>query len=683
MKRNKYILVGAMVAGLGLATTSCSDFLNVDRYFRDQQSTERIFSDKDYTLQWLTFCYSRLQGDNLEIGHSDLVPFNFSDDQVFNERGDRFSQFKRGEYNLSYSNGQNAWRFSYEGIYQASILLNELHTNDDLTPEEVTDVRGQARFLRAYFYWLLLRRFGPVPILPPEGADYTKSYDELAYPRNTYDECVDFITSELEIAATELFEKRDNLNIARPTKGSALAVRAKVLVYAASPLVNGNTEMADFVNKDGKQLIPQEYSEEKWAKAAAAAKDMIEYAESSGLYKLYTFEKRPVSTDVAYPVTIDPPHHPVYSNANFPDGWANIDPFESYRSIFNGEIYANENPELLFTRGTNADYNDLKTNADIADLVKHQLPSTYGGYNVHGMTLKQCEAYAMADGTPFDKGNYNLWKGKYTSDENKAEHPYDHVGNDVWWGYTNREPRFYASVAFNGAMWNGLSIKDQGGVNERNKQVWYYRGADNGRVNGTDNWCITGIGIMKYVNPNDCDKWGGSIYKKVDTPLRYADILLLYAEALNNISDGMVYQIPSWDGSKNHDISRDIEQMRRGVKPVRMRAGVPDFSDDVYNNREKFFEAIVHERQIEFFAETQRYYDLRRWKIAEKHEGEDQIYGCNTLMNEENRDLFYMPVRVADLQTSFSRKQYFWPVSYDELKRNKNLTQAPGWQDYN
>ena len=104
-------------------------------------------------------------------------------------------------------------------------------------------------------------------------------------------------------------KKRDNLNIARPTKGAALAVRAKVFLYAASPLVNGNTEMADFTNKDGQQLIPQEYDEEKWAKAAAAAKDMIEYSEASGLYKLYTFEKRPVSTDEAYPTTIEPPIH--------------------------------------------------------------------------------------------------------------------------------------------------------------------------------------------------------------------------------------------------------------------------------------------------------------------------------------------------------------------------------------
>ncbi len=65
----------------------------------------------------------------------------------------------------------------------------------------------------------------------------------------------------------------------------------------------------------------------------------------------------------------------------------------------------------------------------------------------------------------------------------------------------------------------------------------------------------------------------------------------------------------------------------------------------------------------------------------EEHEGE-QIYGCNTLMNEEYKDMFYLPVRVAELQTSFSRKQYFWPISFDELKRNNNLSQAPGWQNY-
>lgn len=676
MKISKYILGGVVMLGLGL--TSCSDYLNVDRFFRDQQTTERIFSDKDYTLRWLSFCYSRLHGDNLDVGHSEVCPFNFSDDHVFSEYGDRFSKFKRGEY-LNSLGGHNAWTFSYEGIYQASILLNELHENNDLTPEEVTDVRGQARFLRAYFYWMLLRKFGPVPILPPEGADYTKSYDELSYPRNTYEECVEFITSELKIAATELFEKRDNMNIARPTKGAALAVRAKVFLYAASPLANGNTEMADFTNMDGKKLIPQEYKEEKWAIAAAAAKDMIDYAEATGLYKLYTFEKRSVSMDEAYPPTIEPPYHKEYSNLPFPNGWANIDPFESYRSIFNGDVYAAENPELIFSRIANGKNNGLGSDFSMVNLVKHQLPKTLGGYNCHGVTLKQCEAYDMADGRPFDKKYYEEYYGKYTDESN---HKYDHLRNDVWLGYADREPRFYASVAFNGAVWHALSARDEnGGKEHRNKQVWYYRGEDNGRVNGTDQWCITGLGVMKYVNPNDADRYGGTIYQKTEPALRYADILLMYAEALNNISEGTHYVVSKWDGSGTYDIYRDKEQMRRGVKPIRMRAGMPDYDEDVYADPRKFFERIVHERQIEFFAETQRYYDLRRWKIVEEHEGE-QIYGCNTLMDKANRDMFYVPVRVSDLQSSFSRKQYFWPVSYDELKRNKNLSQAPGWQYY-
>ena len=155
-----------------------------------------------------------------------------------------FAKFKRGEY-LNSTGGQNAWKWSYDGIYQASILLNELHENQDLTGE-VTDVLRTGPFSACLFLWMLLRKSGPIPILPPEGADYTKSYDELAYPRNTYDECVQFITSELEIAATELFENVITLNIARPTKGAALAAAPKFFLYAASPLVNGNTEMADF-----------------------------------------------------------------------------------------------------------------------------------------------------------------------------------------------------------------------------------------------------------------------------------------------------------------------------------------------------------------------------------------------------------------------------------------------------
>lgn len=683
--------VAAMCATAFL--TSCSDYLDTDKYFKDQQSLEHIFNNKNNTLEWLALSYSRLQGDNIEIGHSDNNPTNFCDDMTFNEgnNGDRYRKFKLGEYGDGYSYDtyyKNSWPWSYVAIRQASVFIHNAHANDELTQDEIDVLIGEAHFLRGYFYWLLIRKYGPVPIMPDEGADFSESYDNLSYPRNTFDECVDFICKDMIEAAKRLPDRRDNLNSARPTKGAALAMRAKVLTYAASPLYNGNTEMADFTDKTGRQLISQQYDERKWAVAAAAGKDFLDYNDQAGVYKIHTVGIRKTAEDTSYPTTIIPPKCEPYSSQNFPDGWADIDPFESYRSVFNGELSMAENEEVIFTRGQNNRTNNLipdgqegSVEIGVKDLVKHQLPNSLGGWNIHGVTQKQCDAYAMADGTPYDREKVMAKYGpgnEFTTINNKALHPYDHLpDNGIYMGYANREPRFYASVAYSGTIWPGASTTED---RYHNQQIFYYRGEQDGRVNSNERWVNTGIGVMKYVHPYDINVGNNaSIRDKADPALRYADLLLLYAEALNNLTTS--YEIASWDGTQTYTISRDVNEMHRGVKPVRMRAGVPDYTDDVYADRDKFFNAIVHERQIEFFAENQRYFDLRRWKIAEEHEAE-QIYGCNTLMDRRNALQFYNPVRVPKLQTSFSRRQYFWPVSWDELRRNKNLTQAPGWKDY-
>lgn len=693
MKKYKYMIAGVAAMCATAFLTSCSDYLDTDKYFKDQQSLEHIFNNKNNTLEWLALSYSRLQGDNIEIGHSDNNPTNFCDDMTFNEgnNGDRYRKFKLGEYGDGYSYDtyyKNSWPWSYVAIRQASVFIHNAHANDELTQDEIDVLIGEAHFLRGYFYWLLIRKYGPVPIMPDEGADFSESYDNLSYPRNTFDECVDFICKDMIEAAKRLPDRRDNLNSARPTKGAALAVRAKVLTYAASPLYNGNTEMADFTDKTGRQLISQQYDERKWAVAAAAGKDFLDYNDQAGVYKIHTVGIRKTAEDTSYPTTIIPPKCEPYSSQNFPDGWADIDPFESYRSVFNGELSMAENEEVIFTRGQNNRTNNLipddqegSVEIGVKDLVKHQLPNSLGGWNIHGVTQKQCDAYAMADGTPYDREKVMAKYGpgnEFTTINNKALHPYDHLpDNGIYMGYANREPRFYASVAYSGTIWPGASTTED---RYHNQQIFYYRGEQDGRVNSNERWVNTGIGVMKYVHPYDINVGNNaSIRDKADPALRYADLLLLYAEALNNLTTS--YEIASWDGTQTYTISRDVNEMHRGVKPVRMRAGVPDYTDEVYADRDKFFNAIVHERQIEFFAENQRYFDLRRWKIAEEHEAE-QIYGCNTLMDRRNALQFYNPVRVPKLQTSFSRRQYFWPVSWDELRRNKNLTQAPGWKDY-
>ncbi len=192
-----------------------------------------------------------------------------------------------GEYNENEYN--DVWPRCYKGIYQASVFIHNIDMNLTMTTEERLDYKGQARFVRAYLYWILLRKYGPVPIMPDEGIDYTLSYDDLATPpRSSYEEVAELISNEMVQAAKELqyIRRNDNENISRPTKGAALATRAYALIFAASPLANGNDDefARAMVDDQGRRLLSQEYSEEKWAKAAAAARDVMEL----GTYDLYT-----------------------------------------------------------------------------------------------------------------------------------------------------------------------------------------------------------------------------------------------------------------------------------------------------------------------------------------------------------------------------------------------------------
>ena len=660
--KKKYIFT-VIIGAIGVCISSCSDYLSVERYFGDRQSEERIFKSRDYTEQWLAQAYLYLTGENMDIAEKDHCLTNFADDMYYGDRGEEYGEFIDGNYDES--RFQGSWAQSYAGIRQASILIDNIDINEDFTKEEISDIKAQARFLRAYMYWLLLRKYGPIPVLPEHAVDYDASYDDLSYPRNSYDECVEFISKEMLLAAQDLPYKRDLISIARPTKGAALAVRAKAFLYAASPLMNGNTEMADFVDDQGRILISQTYDNSKWAKAAAAALDVINLKGDDGnsVYRLYTASVRQEGSD-AYPKTVIPPYHPEYSEKNFPEGWADIDPFESYRSLFNGDLYASENPELIFTRGQN--------NVDIVNMVIHQLPSSAGGYNCHGVTGKQCDAYETDKGEPFNRETH--LKGYVTAEE-AAQGKYPHLREGVNLEYANREPRFYASVAFNGAFWPCTSSTN---VEYRNQQIWYYRGESNGR-NDSQLWLRTGIGMMKYVNPKDIYNNGGTVYPKIEPAIRFADILLMYAEALNEC-DGH-YSIASWDGATTYDIYRNTAEMSKAVSQVRIRAGVPDFADEVYFDQDEFRTKLKHERQIELFAENQRYYDLRRWKDAPTEQIK-QVYGCNTLMPREQADLFHTQVEVPSLRSTFSRKMYFWPISHDELKKNYRLTQAPGWTSY-
>ena len=355
--KKKHILYAAILS-MGMATSSCSDYLNVsDKLEETTQNLDKIFMSEELSEQWLAQVYYYLIRYNADIHSSAWCITNFADDYIFCDKLDELRKFKYAEYDEEFH--RDAWYDAYNGIRQASIFIHNIDRNPEFTPEERKDYKAQARFARAYLYWKLLQKFGPIPLMPDKGMDYSLSYEEVATPRSTYDECADFIAQEMVLAAYDLPEDRDSRNIARPTRGAALAARAKVLLYAASPINNPggpgdplpSERFTDLVDDQGRLLMGQEYNEEKWAKAAAAAKDVVEMGKR-GVYRLYTVKARSEGT-IDYPATITPPHHDIYSGENYPNGWADIDPLQSYQNMFNGNLYPSDNPEMIFTTGQN------------------------------------------------------------------------------------------------------------------------------------------------------------------------------------------------------------------------------------------------------------------------------------------------------------------------------------------
>jgi starch-binding outer membrane protein, SusD/RagB family len=751
-KIKSIFFLSALCAGASL--TSCTD-LDSDKYFDDRITEEQIFSEKSSAEEWLAHAYTWLLDCNVEVsskggtgsttvnvaGKEQTVeganwnPFNFCDDIYYGDRDNKigagdnkdadyasYNSFREGNYQESC--GYAAWIRCYKGIYQASIFIHKIDLNEELSAEEIEDYRGQARFVRAYYYWLLLRKYGPVPIMPDEGVDYTKSYEDLSIPRSTYEEVADYIGTQMVQAAKEITTlRRDANNVCRPTRGTCLATRAMAYIYAASPLANGQLQngyhpasVTDdiaklFVNKDGTKLLSTTYDESKWARAAAACKDVMEL----GCYELYHAGKISVGQD-GYPVTVTPDSTSRFATQTWPNGYADIDPMQSYRQIFDGDVYPADNTELIFTRGINFDTanNDL----GIGALVLHEMPVLYGGWNTHGVTQKMCDTYYMADGTDVD-GMYSEWRGTYPStvaegnsrprnsnvfskDDLKEfktqgiDDPCPELGRianqksltnamlqNISRMYTKREPRFYASVAHSGTVWE---FADANTTANKFKQVNYYRNGGNGWVNNFQ-YLRTGIGMRKYCSPKDYCPNNQNTYSgisaKYEPAMRYADILLMYAEALNELTSS--YQVASWDGSTTYTISRDINEIKKGTNPVRIRAGLPDYDEvagdeDIYNDAKALRMKIKRERMIEFMGEGKRYFDLRRWMDAPVEEA-TPVYGLNVFMTTSEKNEFFKVIPTYNLSATFSTKLYFWPIAHTELKRNSNLVQSPGWTD--
>jgi hypothetical protein len=631
---------------------------------------DSIFSNKRYIEAHMWNAASRFPDEGAIFGGSSMyTPGPVATDEAFCLFGTgEFlgMAYVTGELNADNLSNLDRWKQYYQIIRQCNTIFARIDEADDWTASERLRILAYTRFIRAYAYYNLLMNWGPVVLLYDE---IPNNNEEMAYydrPRDLYDECVEYICTEFEEAAKNMPEKAPSImEYGRPTKGAAYALVARLRLMHASPLYNGGSVSRIYFGNwtrktDGKHYISQTYDPKRWAVAAAAAKRVMNMTiDGLPAYKLHTVEAD--DNTPALPENVaDPDFH-----KPFPGGAAEIDPFRSYSEMFNGETVMTVNPEYIWA----------KNSSNLREYTSHSFPSANGGWNGMCVTQKIIDAYEMADG--------RLRTGA------SAEYPYSETGftesqksfsgyrlnAGVHNMYVNREMRFYASIGFSECFWPCESTSDN---THKGLTVTYYSDSPNGKPtnqNATD-YPITGYVLKKYINP--IDAWAGTSARRLDKAfpiIRYAEILLSYAEALNSLG-GESYTIEV-DGV-SQTFLRDVNEIKKAINQVRYRSGLPGLTDAEVADANFVMSKIKKERMIEFLYENRRYFDVRRWGDYEESEGQT-IMGMNTVATKESYYQRVMPASSRITNRVINRKMLFMPIPKVELKRLPSFDQNPGW----
>ena len=657
MKRNKLnhskwgVLTLTLLLGISSLLVSCEDYLDIDEYIYDRTTVDSVFVSKVKLLEYIngTVALMPNEGNIYRNSHS---PGGQAADEFFASWKD---WAQAGMYLLvddvtpESAMFADLWPNMYKGIRKANIILARLHECEELTDLERRDYTGLAHFLRGYFYYTLLRHYGPVPILPNTAFDTDEPAANASLERDTWDDCVDYICENLEEAGTLLPTQRERAFEYMPTSGAAFSLIARLRLYQASAWYNGNSRYATWTRSDDRPFISQQYDANRWGIAAAAFKRVIDL----GLYKLHTIERD--DTTLPLPATV--------SDAAFPYGAGDIDPYLSYKRIFDGGIMPVLNPELIF-------YQPI-TDHGISIMLA---PAVLGGYNGFNIPLDFAQSYNMADGRPYSEATQSetSWEAIGSAYSFSGEYT---VGANVAVRDAYREPRFYASIGYNHGIWPGTSYL--GTQNVKNLEVTYYIDGSGAPKGSATDFNHTGYTSRKFFHQEDnYTNWDHRSKPKTAPIIRYAEILMGYVEAMNEMEGSYTDEVTGLT------VTRDIQDMVTYFNMIRYRAGQPGITESDASSKERMTELIRHERKIEFAFEAHRYYDLRRWGIAQEYIA-TPIYGNNVSARTSERQLFYTPILLDKEEIhrrTFNQKMYFYPIPKSVIERNRKLVQNPGWR---
>jgi hypothetical protein len=579
------------IASLGLlGATSCQGVLDVTP--KDQFPDQAVFADPNLAQAFLNDAYRGLGHGLYEImlaSMTDETHFihNYNTEVVLQSLITSSARGAIDDGRYSHFN----WGPSYSRIRQTNIFLSHIDAAgfDDALKRRM---KGEAFFLRGYFYHNLMRMYGGVPLI-------TKVYglnEDYAVARSSFKETVDFIVANADSAAALLPLSYSGTDLGRATKGAALALKARVLLYAASDLYNLNPSDSAFTG----YTTPQDRAA-LWRAAKDAAKAVMDL----GIYGLF----RPI------------PASPQQAAQNY------------------GDLFLQRmSEEVILSRFF------LSTRDDGYNPGLHNGPNGFHTWGGNTPIQNLVDDYRMANGSKFD------W-----SNPVEAAAPYG-----------NRDPRFYASIAYDGAPWrtrpDDVKNLDPVGTIQTFRAVTITGGSVvaglDTRDSPVENWngAYSGYYLRKFIDPSI-----NAQFTKEQVPwifFRYAEVLLNYAEAsieLNEVPDALT-----------------------ALNQIRRRAGMPDLVAgpdlrDEYRN----------ERRVEMAFEEQRFFDVRRWMIAPQVLNKD-AFGINIFANgasptDRSTWTNYRYETHSIQHRAWADKMYFMPISLDELNRNAMLSQNPGF----
>ena len=602
--------------------TSCVDYL--DKESDTELTLPMVFEDKTRIEGWLANVYSHVPdpywGYARKLGWDIL-----SDDMTASERWRQWDwkviPMLLGEWTPSTDWDGNYWARLPQLIREANIFIENVHPlpEQGISATEVTYMKAEMRFMIAYYYYLLSNTYGPIPFKPNYIAPTDFNLADLMEGQRPYYEVVDWVDKELQEVAKILPAKyTEARKYGRATSIMCLAVRARMLLFAASPLVNGNPDYANHKNKDGENLFSTTADKTKWAYAAQACKELIDAAEAAG-HKLYTVENK--------------------------DG--TIDPFMSYQNLFLTR-YDEGNTEILFARPGGSEYGEYE---------KHATPAASGGSGGLGVTQSLVDAFFTENGLPINDDSEYEETGFSDSDETRDNTVWDTEVNGgaitksgTYNMYCHREPRFYITVSYNNSYF----------TQEKRLFNFFNGKKDNPHTHDAPQ---NGYLIRKKISPDLNVKQGTYKYRP-GIVYRLGEAYLNYAEALNESDPG------------NGDILVYLNKIREraGIRQYTTNATDENYIQVDLNDQAEMRKLIRAERRVELSCEGIRYDDLRRWKEAENVLNGD-FYG----MNFSGKDPSSFYVRTPYLKRVYKKAYYWFPIHQSEMDKNDKLVQSPYW----